>query len=350
MNARRCLRLAPLPLAALIALSACETATVVPSSSPSAAACAVEVIFDEGDPNGLVSGTGFPPGEPATLTIVGPPDPGAPLVLTQVEEAGLRTDIRGVVLYRTVPSRDNIGTSRITIAAGGCTASTEVELEASLFPPACPDAAPPAAGAPAAAYAALVLADDPLGYWRFEEEVGDPIAVAEVGDPAAIMGNAILGQAGVAGSRAIGLRGEGRVAIDPIELTGDFTIEAWMLLCHDRIGARDGLFAATEGAPNLNFTFAAPRLWTGGEEHAWTDDGFLVHDRWYHLALVRNGGEILLAVDGTSLGTAPFGDPLNVASLGDAGGGTTTGQLDEFAVYDHALTLEDLAERIAAAR
>jgi hypothetical protein len=58
----------------------------------------------------------------------------------------------------------------------------------------------------------------------------------------------------------------------------------------------------------------------------------------------------MLVVDGISLGSAPFPDSINVAWLGDSGGGSTSGQLDEFAVYDHALTLEDLAERVAAAR
>ena len=347
---RSALRLAAIAFWTAVASSACEATSVAPSSSPSASSCAVEVLFDEGDPNGLVSGTGFPPNEPATLTIAGPPDPGSPLVLTQAEDAALRTDIRGVVLYRTFPGRDNIGASRMTLSAGGCTASAEVVLEASLFPPACPDEPSQPADERAAAYAELILADEPIGYWRFEEAAGNPIATAEVGPPAAIQGNAELGKAGVAGGRAVGLRGEGRIAVDPLELAGDFTIEGWMLLCNDGIGNRDGLFATVDGAPNVNFFAAAPRFWTGDEDLVWADDDFLVHDRWYHLALRRAGGEITLAVDGASLGSAPFGDPIRLAWLGDAGEGATSGQLDEFAVYDHALTLEDLAERIAAAR
>jgi hypothetical protein len=339
-----------LPLAALVAASACEGTTVAPSELPSPATCAVEVLFDEGDPNGLVSGTGFPPDEPATLAIAGPPDPGSPIVLTQADDAALRTDARGVVLYRTFPGRENIGTARMTLAAGGCTASTDVVLGESLFPPACPDEPPAPAGDRAAAYEALILGDDPIGYWRFEEEAGNPIAAAEVGPPAAIQGNAELDQAGVADSHAIGLRGEGRVAIDPLELSGDFTIEAWVLLCNDRIGNRDGLFASPDGAPNVNFFSAAPRFWTGDEDLIWADDDYLAHDRWYHLALIRAGGIVTLAVDGAGLGSAPFADPIRLAWLGDTGDGATSGQLDEFAVYDHALTLEDLAERNAAAR
>jgi hypothetical protein len=350
MTSKHGLRLLALPLVALIAVSACEATTVAPSDLRSPAACAVEVLFDEGDPNGLVSGTGFPPDEPATLTIVGPPDPGSPLVLTQAEEPALRTDTRGVVLYRTFPGRENIGTARMTLSAGGCTASTDVVLDESAFPPACPDEPPPLAGDRAAAYEALILADDPVGYWRFEEEAGNPIATAAVGPPAAIQGKAELGQAGVAGSRAIGLRGEGRIAIDPLELPGDFAIEAWMLLCNDRIGNRDGLFASPDGPPNVNFFNAAPRFWTGDEDLVFADDGFLAHDRWYHLALLRAGGIVTLAVDGVSLGSARFADPIRLAWLGDSGDGATSGQLDEFAVYDHALTLEALAERVAAAR
>ena len=343
---RRCLKVT------LVAagLAACSSEPAGPTPSATAVTCVVEVSFVDGGPNAQLTGSGFPPDQPATLTITGPPDPGQPEILDQSSFPALRSDIRGVVLFFLEPGRERIGSAQFELTAGGCTASTKVELLEAMFPPACPEGPPTLDAATSEAYASLIRADQPIAYWRFEDEPDSPVALAEVGPPAAIIGEAFLGQAGVAGSRAVGFRVDGRVAIKPIELAGDFTIEGWLFLCDDPIDERDGLFAAREGAPNVNFFAEGPRFWTGDEDLVFADDGFATHLRWYHIALLRAGGQVTLAVDGVSLGTAPFDDMLDIAWLGDSGGGETSGQLDEFAIYDHALSLEDLARRVAAAR
>ncbi|MCI0583946.1 MAG: LamG domain-containing protein [Chloroflexi bacterium] len=326
-----------------VAVAACDAVVVAPSVEP--ATCTIAVQAVDG-PGMEITGSGFPPDEPVFLT-VGVGDRSA--TFSQTTNPALRTDVRGVVLFGLGAGREDIGTSTVTLSAGGCTASASIVIDASAFPPACP-AESPVAGPAGDAYRAGVLADEPIAYWRFEDVEG-PILAAEVGDPAALIGNGVLGQAGaMAGSAALGLRGEGGVAITPLPLARDFTVEAWMLLCEDGIDAGDGLFASSEGSPNVNFFNAAPRLWTGTEDLVWAGDGFLEHGRWYHFALVRDAGRVTLVIDGRTIGSAPFTDPIELARLGDSGDGTTFGQLDEFAVHDRALTVEDLAARRADAR
>lgn len=337
---RRCF--AALAVLAL-ATAACDAVAATPSVEPPTCAVAVEVVDG---PGMQITGSGFPPDEPVILTVGLGDRTGT---FSQTTNPALRTDVRGVVLFGLGAGREDIGTSGVTLAAGGCTATASITIDESAFPPACP-AEPPLAGPVGDAYRDRILADEPIAYWRFEDVEG-PILAAEVGDPAALIGNGVLALAGaMPGSAALGLRGDGGVRITPLRLAGDFTIEAWVLLCEDGIDAGDGLFASSEGQPNVNFFNAAPRFWTGAEDLVWADDGLLEHARWYHLALIREAGRLSLVVDGRAVGSAPFPDTIELARLGDSGDGTTFGQLDEFAVHDHSLTLEDLAARRAAAR
>ena len=338
-----------LPAMLLATAAACEGATE-PADPTTPTGCRVEVAPIDGGPDAQLTGTGFPPDEPATLTIVGPPD-GEPLVLDQTTEPELRSDVRGVVLFGLSPRREHIGMTTFELAAGGCTASTTNSLDASLFPPACPtEPAGPSRAQTAARYRDLVLADAPVAYWQFDDLVG-PVVAALAGRPGSVQGDGRFRLPGaMPGSLSLGLDGEADVVeITPIELAGDFTVEGWVFLCDNPINNRDGLFAAPEGAPNVNFFNAAPRFWTGDEDIVGTPDGALEHVRWHHIALVRRAGELELVVDGVSAGFGTYEPPLVIATLGDSGGGSTTGQLDELAIYDHALTLDDIAVRVGAA-
>jgi len=330
-------------VAAFVAL-ACEPSSDAPTASPSSMSCAVAVRFIDGGPSARLTGSGFPPDQPATLTIDGPPEP---VTLTQSTNPALRSDVRGVVLFELFPGREHIGPARIELTAGGCTAFTTIEVLESMLPPACPGGEPVASGgATADAYAALVLADEPIAYWRFEEDAG-PLAVATVGADGAIQGDGVFGQPGpIPGSRALGLDGDGDwVNIVALELGGDFAIEGWMWFCGDGIDASDALVGAE---PNVNFHEATVRLWDGAMDVAWADRQVEV-GRWYHVAVVRADGEVVLYLDGQAVGSEQFEPTLPITTIGFGGVGSLTGQLDEVAVYDHALSVDQLAERVAAA-
>ena len=348
------MRALALALAVAIPAFACDQATVSQSTSPSAPTCAIEVRFDGDGSTAQLIGTGFPADQPATLTIAGPPDPGSPLVLTQADEPAMRTDVRGVLLYRLFPGRENIGTARMTLSAGGCEASTQLELLESRFPPACPAGDPVASGGPASdGYEDLVLADAPIAYWRFEEGAG-PLAVATVGQGGAIQGNGVFGQAGaIPGSRALGLDGDGDwVNIIDLELPADFTIEGWISFCDNEISQEDSLFSQDgDFGQNMTFRDGFVFLWSGDFDRGdvvWTEEPF-EHARWYHIALTRSGPDVTLHVNGGAVMSAPYDPVVSVGALGYSGFSWTAAQIDEFAIYDHALTPEQLAARVAAA-
>ena len=330
-------------VAAFVAL-ACEPSSVAPTASPSSMSCAVEVSFIDGGPDVQITGSGFRPDQPVTLTAHGP---AGQATLTQATNPTLRTDIRGVVLFVLGASREDVGSGLIDLTAAGCTASATIVVLESMFPPACPTGDPIASGGTEAdAYEDLILGDGPIAYWRFEEDAG-PLAIATVGGAGAIQGDGVFGQPGpIPGSRALGLDGDGDwVNIVALELAGDFAIEGWMWFCGDDIDNRDALVGAE---PNVNFHEATVRLWDGAMDVAWADRQVEV-GRWYHVAVVRVDGEVVLYLDGKAVGSGPFEPTLPITTIGFGGVGSLTGQLDEVAFYDHALSVAQLAERVAAA-
>jgi hypothetical protein len=331
-------------LLAACLVAACGSTSPQGSASPGPGGCAIEATFIDGGPGIQIRGSGFEPDEPATLTL---DDGDSSDTLTQTTNPALRTDIRGVVLFAIGAERENVGLNRFELSAGGCTATTSLEVVATMFPPACPAGEPVATGGTTAdAYAALVVADAPIGYWRFEEDSG-PLAAATVGAPGAIQGDGVFGQPGaIEGSRALGLDGDGdMVDIVDIDLPADFTIEGWISFCENDITNEDALFGPV---PNINFHDATPRLWSG-EMDVVVAETRVVHDRWYHVAVTRAGSAVTLYIDGALVHSDPFADPLSIGVLGYGDVGSTSAQLDEVAIYDHALTPEQLAAHVAAA-
>jgi hypothetical protein len=323
---------------------ACDATSPGVSGSPGANACAIDAMFIDGGPGIQITGSGFEPDEPATLTLG---DGDSSETFTQTTNPALRTDIRGVVLFAIGAERENVGLNRFELTSGGCTATTSLEVVTTMFPPACPAGAPVASGGTTVdAYAALVVADAPIGYWRFEEDAG-PLASATVGAAGAIQGDGVFGQPGaIQGSRALGLDGDGdMVDIVDIELPADFTIEGWISFCENDITNEDALVGPV---PNLNFHDAKPRLWSGEMDVVFAETS-VEHDRWYHVAVTRAGPDVTLYVDGVAVHSDPFADSISIGALGYGDAGWTSGQLDEIAIYDHALTPDQLAAHVAAA-
>jgi hypothetical protein len=328
-------------------IGACRAQSAGPEESSPGPGCVVTATFVDGGPETLISGSGFEPDQPASLTL---DDGRNQTTYTQTTNPALRTDVRGAVFFRVAAERENIGVTRIELTAGDCTATTASDVTASMFPPACPHTEPVASGgADAEAYTAMVLADKPIAYWQFEEHSG-PFAVATVGQNAAIQGDGVRAQQGpIPGSRAIGFDGEGDwVGVVPLELDDDFTIEGWVFFCENLIDNADALVGLAGEGPDINFFDARLRLWDGNGDPAVADTP-VAPDRWYHVAVVRRDDELTLYLDGRLVGAGQFDQPFRVSALGSGNAGSLTGQLDEVAIYDHALTPEQLAARFAAA-
>ena len=248
-------------------------------------------------------------------------------------------------------------------------ALTDAQLEAHV-------AAAMAAGG---SYSAAVLADKPFGYWGFDES--DAAAVNQ-GTRGASLNGTYNGQidrnqpgpqealAGfTADNKAISVEApeEGFVRVDESILSGltEFSMSGWVKpgFIEDN---RVGLFGQNDA---MEFGFINPttiQMWTpqgGAANFTFIDE--IQEDEWVHIAAIGDGEEIRIYVNGelAQVGGTPlaggqpvdsYGDsdfPFNVGGGGiyDAGGNQFTGLLDEVAVYDKALTANQIRAQFEAA-
>ena len=227
--------------------------------------------------------------------------------------------------------------------------------------------ASPAPGAPT--YDAVVLADAPSSYWRFDETTGTTVADrgAAPAHPLTRDDSVTLGAGGaVAGDTAATFAGGAFVgtttggAAEPAPQV--FTVEAWVRTTSTRggriLGSAGGATGSQGGDRHLYLTNDGRvgfGVWSPGinqvQSRATVNDG-----EWHHLVVTLGGGALTLHVDGTAVdrrsgvtsaegrtgfwrvGGGSFG---GYAATADA---QLAGSLDEIAVYPTALS----AERIAA--
>ncbi|WP_298331404.1 beta-N-acetylglucosaminidase domain-containing protein [Haloactinopolyspora sp.] len=217
-------------------------------------------------------------------------------------------------------------------------------------------------------YRDLVLGDEPLGYWRLGELDGDVAADASGrAQDGTYEGQVELGEPGaIAGDTDSSARfGGGYVEIQDsgvISPEGAFTLETWVR--HDGPGRDQGLI---EKYDRPAFNGYALRLTSANTLQAWvlgdsgavnvTGSAIVSPGEWHHVAAVYDGSTLTLYVDGLADGTvdAPIspGDgsgSLKLGARGDDAQNRLAGQLDEPAVYDRALTAEDVAWRYLGGR
>ncbi|MCA9167013.1 MAG: LamG domain-containing protein, partial [Planctomycetales bacterium] len=175
-------------------------------------------------------------------------------------------------------------------------------------------------------YSAAVLADNPLGYWSFND--GDSVVPNQGGGGTALDGQVIGGQfvsapsfqlvdgrtvSGLgAGNRAylVGENLDEYMAVEESILSdlGEFTLEAWVNP-GVRDGNRIGLFGQNDA---VEFGFISPnqiQLWTpAGQTLNYVIDPVnqIPEDTWFHMAAVANGNNIRLFINGepTSAGAS----------------------------------------------
>ncbi|HXG26464.1 MAG TPA: LamG domain-containing protein [Candidatus Binatia bacterium] len=139
------------------------------------------------------------------------------------------------------------------------------------------------------------------------------------------------------------------VSIPEVRLAGAFTIEAWADLC-GLISNEDAIVGHGRGTPNVNFFEQHLRLFVG-------DPGDLVvagtaarPGVWEHWAIERDADGTRIYRNGVlDAEGATWTDPLVIDEIGRGDVGVLHGMLDEVAVYDVALTAEQLGTHVAAA-
>jgi hypothetical protein len=215
-------------------------------------------------------------------------------------------------------------------------------------------------------YAAAVLADAPVAYWRLGNASQD-VALDETGN-----GNIGTYQGGVAPGMPGPLVGDADSATefdgdddaitmgDRLSFEGSdaFTIEAWVRVAVH--GDHTGIVSKTDETDSGNtrsgyLLFEADTKLgcerTDGVEIQSVTTGALIVDRWSHVAATFDGSRLTLYVDAevqdTSITPSPVAIPATSMpfAIGGRNGGTWLlfdGSIDEVAIYDRALEMSQL--------
>jgi hypothetical protein len=206
-----------------------------------------------------------------------------------------------------------------------------------------------------AAYRAVVLADNPSGYWR----LGDPSGSTTAKDSSvrAHDGNAsttgcAFGRPGaLTGDTAVALDGQGSIGVRasfPVNGRVAFSVEAWVALAKPPLS--DSYLVANEvpgiagyGLLVSRTGFKLERL-SGGTATSANGGTPVASSDFVYIVGTYDGVVLRLYLNGEFAGSAPDGNTINTApsALFIGSQGETTGRfagaLDEIAVYDFALT------------
>jgi hypothetical protein len=230
------------------------------------------------------------------------------------------------------------------------------------------------ASAAQSAYKALVTAKNPLTYFMLDDAAGSTTA-ADSGTngtptPGTFGAGATLGQtsAGAVLNTALTYSGAAQpVAVTATDPkfdnigTGDFTVEMWFNT--PNITTREDLFnfKGTTGS-DLGIqlsTNTADRLAVFHGTFTINSTAPVTANAWHHLALTRVGltGAETLYLDGVPVGSATDTQSVSTAGTGVLAVGSKSfgsnfrsfsGSLDEFALYDTALTPAEVLAHAAA--
>ena len=328
---------------ALRGLGPLPAASPSPTPAPSGA-CSLQQVVSGQHP--FFVGSGFSPDTDVVLEI--DRANGSQLSLDRTAIASLHTDHHGSFGVELVPFSEDVGVGHMA-AIAGCTAAIDYVVTVDQIGEPC---LPPTVAHPlmdGAAYRAAVQSDSPGHWWHFDE-VSGPVAADAAGNADGTWQGDSSSVAGEAGTGAIFMPGDGGsyVAVPEIQLD-DFTIEAWVLLC-DYADNQDALVGNNEAAPDLNFFEARLRIFAG-------DDGDVVVSGtaarigvWEHWAVTRDASNVTRVFhNGALVATGAVWDgAMRITEIGRGDAGTLRGAIDELALYDRALTEEELSAHALA--
>lgn len=218
-------------------------------------------------------------------------------------------------------------------------------------------------------YSDVVLADNPLAYWRFQENMGD-FASDSVGDLDLALINSpnlsVLGQGSAALFSALDASYAEAPDDDILDLTGSLTIEFWIYPAFDDtsfaglVGKGDNAYQIRRNGVTSGLRFDV-RGGTGGSVNV--DSAYeLPSLQWTHVAAVYDAdlGQMRLYFNGdqdanvaTRSGTVAVNS--NGLQIGSNFNGLSyrrffNGILDEVAIYDYALSADRVLVHYQSAR
>ncbi len=147
--------------------------------------------------------------------------------------------------------------------------------------------------------------------------------------------------------QAFNSTGQAGLAIDPLILSGDFTIESWIWFAPGTsVTNADGVFRNSAGTQDINFWRGTLRL------HDRTNGGWdpviantaLPTGIWTHVAVTRENGVLRLYLNGVlnATGSNQHVSPITVDTIGSTAAGSLQGRLDETRIWSLARSAEQL--------
>ncbi len=229
-------------------------------------------------------------------------------------------------------------------------------------------------------YPTKVLDDMPVGYWRLNERLESTADNLGTGGPE-LDGSYVGGERGVSGPSVLSdgqlVQGMGPtnlafeaggenayvgVSASPLSGLTEFSLTGWFnVRGFDQ--SRVGLFGQNDA---VEFGFIEPnqlQLWTaGGGSVSWTFDpaSDIPNGQWFYIAAVGTGQDLQLYLNGdmvqsggspitTDYGSSDFPFQMAGGGIFDDTGNQFRGTIDEVAIWDKALTGEQISAHFAAA-
>jgi len=198
-----------------------------------------------------------------------------------------------------------------------------------------------------------------VGYWNFDEGMGYAVHDASGNGHDGRIKNAkwVLGKV----KQALSFENGGFVEIpdhQELRLQKDFTITAWIMKTQvSKAGKSMGIVSkSSQDAWDYDLFMSTSR-----QEHpAFYSDAFkaqggdievistvpITLNEWHHIAVIRNGQEAKIYIDGIITGTASLPEELSASSknlfIGNDHDGGFEGSIDEVRIYSRALTEQEI--------
>jgi hypothetical protein len=213
-----------------------------------------------------------------------------------------------------------------------------------------------------ATYAAAVNADGPVAYWRLDETSGTTVVDAIASRSATLGSGTTTNGAGATsdGAKALSLNGTTQATgpnVFPFTGNAPFSVEAWVIQTvppatdiYPGIVSKEDTTSTRVGWTLLSYDVSGKMVFefarrSSTDANAIDSATPVAYNTWHHVAGTYDGTALRIYVNGALSATepdAPASIPANTARLliGATGysGNSTTGRIDEVAIYNKALT------------
>lgn len=220
---------------------------------------------------------------------------------------------------------------------------------------------------PASGYASVAMSYGPVAYWRFNEPGGSTVSYDYVGANDAANTAVVLGGTGplVAGLEPAntaatfdGVASASSTAVSLMNHRAQFTLAGWIKLAAAP-AARAGLFGQNDVAEFGFHNTTSMGIWSPSGGYLEFPIASLVLGQWHHVAVVADGTQFQLYLDGvlqasggnstTDYGSSSYPFRIGGGGILDTSGNYFNGSIDEVAVFGYALTAEQIANLVAGA-